>query len=235
MDLWAGTSGFAYRAWKGSFYPEDLSDDQMLSHYAQRLPAVEINQTFYRMPREDVLERWAGRVPEGFRFALKASRRITHHKRLAGAEDDVGYFVRTASRLGPRAGALLYQLPPSQRLDLARLEAFLDVLPNPGRSAFEFRHPSWHDETVWKALRARGAAWCVADMDEGPEAELVSTADWGYLRLRREDYDEAALARWAGRVREAGWREAFVFFKHEDAAVGPKLAALFLELAGAAA
>jgi uncharacterized protein YecE (DUF72 family) len=230
MDWWVGTSGYSYREWKGAFYPEDLPDAEMLRHYAGRLSAVEINQTFYRLPREDVLRGWAEQAPDGFRFCLKASRRITHQKRLAGAEEETGYLVRTASALGSRAGVILYQLPPSFRLDLGRLEAFLDELPNPRRSVFEFRHPSWREVGVLEALRARGAAWCTADTDETPETEPVSTADWGYLRLRRAAYAEDDLAEWAQRVRAAGWREAYVFFKHEDEATGPRLAERLLAL-----
>lgn len=235
MDLWVGTSGFAYREWKGPFYPEELPDDEMLRYYGERLPAVEINNTFYRMPRAEVLEGWASRVPDGFRFVLKASRRITHFKRLVGAEEDVGYLVRTASALRDRAGAILYQLPPNLPADPDRLETFLAALPNPGRSAFEFRHPSWETEEVDELLRACGAARCVADVDDAPEPELSVTSEWTYLRLRRASYEDADLARWADRLSAAGVEGAYVFFKHEDAGEGPRLAARFLEIAGGGA
>lgn len=234
MDLWVGTSGYAYREWKGAFYPDDLPDGEMLRHYAERLPAVEINQTFYRLPRADVLETWADRVPDGFRFALKASRRITHFKRLRDAGEEVEYLVRTASALRDRAGVILYQLPPNLPADLELLGAFLDELPNPGRSAFEFRHPSWRDPEVYEALRERGAALCIAETDDEPDPPVVATASWGYLRLRRADYGEAELAAWAERVAETGWEGAYVFFKHEAEGEGPRLAARFLELAGEA-
>jgi len=231
MDVWAGTSGYSYAAWKGSFYPEDLSNADMLSYYATRLPAVEINNTFYRMPNERVLEGWAESVPDGFRFALKASRRITHFKRLKDVEEETEYFVRTASALADRAGVILYQLPPNFARDDDRLSAFLDQLPNPGRSAFEFRHASWFDDGVYSLLSARGAALCIAETDEGGhDPPPVRTADWTYLRLRQAEYDEDALAAWAERLASGGWESAYVFFKHEDAGVGPRLASRFLEL-----
>jgi len=233
MDVWAGTSGYSYAAWKGSFYPEDLSNADMLSYYASRLPAVEINNTFYRMPNERVLEGWAGVVPDGFRFALKASRRITHFKRLKDVEEETEYFVRAASALADRAGVILYQLPPNFARDDERLSAFLAQLPNPGRSAFEFRHASWFDDAVFSLLSGRGAALCIAETDEGDDPPPVRTADWTYLRLRRADYDEAALAGWAECLGAQGWESAYVFFKHEDAGVGPRLATRFLELVDA--
>lgn len=230
MRVWTGTSGFSYDAWKGSFYPDGLPQREMLAHYARRLPAVEINNTFYRMPRESVLESWANQVPDGFRFALKASRRITHFKRLKDAEEDAEYLVRTASVLADRAGAILYQLPPNFQVDVDRLRAFVDALPNPGRSAFEFRHPSWFDDAVFETLRARNAALCLSETDDLDDPPLVATADWTYLRLRRAEYSDGDLAVWSDRLREGPWREAYAFFKHEDAGVGPRLAARLREL-----
>jgi len=232
MRVWAGTSGYSYAAWKGAFYPEDLPAREMLSYYATRLPAVEINNTFYRMPRESVLEGWAESVPDGFRFALKASRRITHFKRLKDAEEETEYFVRTASALADRAGVILYQLPPNFKRDDERLAAFIGGLPNPGRSAFEFRHASWFDDGVFDLLRERNCALCIAETDEGDDPPPVATADWTYLRLRRTEYGEDELAAWAKRLGDAGWDQAYVFFKHEDAGVGPRLAARLLELTG---
>ena len=229
MQWLAGTSGFSYKEWKGTFYPEDLSSADMLAWYASRLPAVEINNTFYRMPRESVLEGWADSVPESFRFVLKASRRITHFKRLHGAEEETGYLLRTASTLGERLGAMLFQLPPNMKQDVERLNRFLDGLGDPGRIAFEFRHPTWFDEATYECLRAHGTAMCVADTDE-EDAEIVETAPWGYLRLRKADYPEAALSGWAERVRGTGWNRCFVFFKHEDGAAGPHMAERFMAL-----
>ncbi len=229
MRVLAGTSGFSYKEWKGSFYPEDLPAGEMLRFYSQRLPAVEINNTFYRMPKPALLKGWAAQVPEGFRFVLKASQRITHHKRLKDAGEEVAYFFRVAASLGGRLGPALFQLPPNLKKDLPRLETFLGWLPAGSRAAFEFRHASWFEEDVFEALRARGAALCVAE-DEGLATPLVATAGWGYLRLRRQDYGDAEVAAWAERVRGQEWDEAFVFFKHEEAGAGPKLAGRLLEL-----
>ncbi len=229
MRVLAGTSGFSYKEWKGSFYPEDLPADEMLSFYAGRLPAVEINNTFYRMPKPALLSAWAGQVPPEFRFVLKASQRITHRKRLKEAGDEVAYFFQTASTLGDRLGPTLVQLPPNLKKDLPRLEAFLGVLPAGARAAFEFRHASWFEDDVFEALRRSGAALCVAE-DEELATPLVATAGWGYLRLRRQDYDDAAVSAWAEKVRGQSWGEAYVFFKHEDAGAGPRLAAKLLEI-----
>ncbi len=231
--LLAGTSGWSYDAWKGPFYPEELPSRAMLGFYAARLPAVEVNNTFYRMPKPAVLETWAAQVPEGFRFALKASRRITHLKRLREVADETAYFLDVAGALGPRLGALLFQLPPNLKLDLARLDAFLALLPEGTPAAFEFRHPSWADAPVLERLRARGFAWVVADVDEAPPPSLVTTASWAYLRLRRASYDAAALEGWLSGLRAAALDRAFVFFKHEDEGAAPRLAAELLERAGA--
>jgi uncharacterized protein YecE (DUF72 family) len=231
MRVLAGTSGFSYKEWKGSFYPEDLPADRMLAYYAERLPAVEINNTFYRMPKPALLESWAAEVASGFRFVLKASQRITHFKRLKDTGSEVEYFFGVASTLGERLGPVLVQLPPNLKKDLPRLEAFLATLPAQARPAFEFRHASWFEDDVFAALRAKGAALCVAE-DEELATPLVATADWGYMRLRRQDYDDGAVAAWADRVRGQSWSEAYVFFKHEDAGAGPRLAAEFLKRFG---
>lgn len=231
MELFVGTSGFSYDAWKGPFYPEDLPRDGMLAWYGGRLSAVEVNNTFYRMPRASVLEGWAADVPAGFRFSLKASRKITHFGRLKpDTADATDYLVGTVSVLGPRLGALLFQLPPNMKVDPARLEAFLARLPGEVPAAFEFRYPSWRDPAVHALLEARGAALVHADTEDAEEEDPVRTAPWGYLRLRRPGYDDAALGRWAGRVGDAGWERAFVFFKHEEAGAGPRLAMRFREL-----
>jgi len=232
MRLYAGTSGFAYDEWKGTFYPEDLPADERLRYFGEKLPAVEINNTFYRLPKTSVVQSWADQVPDGFRFALKASRRITHQKRLVEAGGETEYLLRTTSTLGERLGALLFQMPPYLRQDVPRLAAFLELLPAGTRAAFEFRHESWVDEEVRDLLRSRDCALVVSETDDEPEAELVSTAGWGYLRLRRCDYTDAELAARAERVRAAGWDEAYVFFKHEEEGAGPEMALRFLELAG---
>jgi uncharacterized protein YecE (DUF72 family) len=231
MRLRAGTSGFQYKEWKGSFYPEDLAEASMLAYYAERLDAVEVNNTFYRMPKAATVRKWAGETPEGFRFCLKAPMRITHKKRLQEAEEEIAFFTASARELGSKLGPALFQLPPWFRKDAERLRGFLAQLPAGFPAAFEFRHESWFDEEVFGILRERGAALVVAEDEEG-ETPLVPTAPFGYLRLRRQDYGDPELARWGERVRAQPWEEAHVFFKHEDAGAGPRLAARFRELFG---
>ena len=226
MRVAVGTSGYAYKEWKGSFYPEKLAQNKMLAYYGERFDTVEINNTFYRMPNEKLLAGWASQVPDGFTFVLKASQRITHFKRLQDAGEELSYFLRTSSTLGPKLGPTLFQLPPNMKKDLPRLAAFLDLLPRHWRAAVEFRHASWQDDETHAALRDHHVALCAADAD-GEDAPVVPTAGWGYLRLRREQYEPNDLERWAQRVLAQPWEEAFVFFKHEDAGAGPKLAAEF--------
>ena len=235
MKLRVGTSGYSYKEWKGSFYPEKLPAAQMLRYYAERFPTVEINNTFYRMPSEAMLLKWAEQVPADFAFVLKASRRITHDHRLEHAEDSVGYFLRTSAVLGEKLGPLLFQLPPFLKQDVPRLRSFLALLPKDRRVAFEFRHATWFGDETYEALRAHGAALCAADTDDEEQAPLVPTAGWGYLRLRRADYGDSDLRNWAERIRGQGWSEAFVFFKHEDEGKGPQLAARFVELSAVGA
>ncbi len=163
MEMLAGTSGYSYKEWLGRFYPEKLPAAEMLRYYAERFRTVEINNTFYRMPAETMLARWAEEVPVHFAFTLKAPRRITHDKRLREAEGEVGAFVQRAAALGSKLGVLLFQLPPYLRKDVPRLQAFLDLVPAETRAAFEFRHVSWHDDEVYEALRARAAMLCVTD------------------------------------------------------------------------
>ena len=231
MKLWVGTSGYSYKAWLGNFYPEDLASKDMLRFYASRLPAVEINNTFYRLPKESVLQSWAEQVPGDFRFVLKASQRITHQKRLKEAGDEVEYLFRVAGALGMKQGAMLFQLPPNLRKDIGRLKAFLLLLPETVPVAFEFRHPSWFDEEVFACLRERNCSLCMAESDENANARLIATANWGYVRLRRPEYTQADLLDWKTRILAQPWDHAYVFFKHEDDGVGPKLAADFLRLA----
>jgi uncharacterized protein YecE (DUF72 family) len=223
MRVLPGTSGFSYKAWKGSFYPDDLPDSEMLRYYSSRLPAVEINNTFYRMPRAAQLQSWAEQVPDGFVFALKATQQITHRKRLKEAREAVSFFLQVATTLGDRLGPVLFQLPPNLKKDLPRLTDFLAFLPPSCRAAFEFRHESWFDDEVFGALSSTGAALCWAE-DEELATPNQSTAGWGYLRLRRPDYSGADLAAWAERIRGEPWREAYVFFKHEEEGTGPRLA-----------
>ena len=225
--LWTGTSGFSYKEWKGSFYPDKLPANRMLEYYSRRLSSVEINNTFYRLPRAEMLGKWASQVPEDFAFVLKASRRITHMARLKDAGDPLEYLTRTAlGALGTRLGPILFQLPPYLRVDVARLRDFLAILPEDVRAAFEFRHDSWFADDVYQALADHGAALVTADTGEG-EAPVVETASFGYARLRRPGYGEANLAEWAATLQRPAWRDVFVFFKHEDEGAGPRMAAGF--------
>lgn len=222
-----GTSGYNYEAWRGIFYPDDLPAKRMLSYYASNFDTVEINYSFYRKPTSKILANWAAQVPEGFRFALKCWQRITHQKRLKDAAELVAQFCEVARELGPRLAPVLYQLPPNLKADLPLLRDFLNQLPRDLKAAFEFRHQSWFTDETWSALREAGAAVCIAESDE-ILTPVVRTAPYGYFRLRRLDYDEAALRRWAEQVRQ--FDEAFVFFKHEDEARGPVFAKAFLPL-----
>ena len=216
MKLLAGTSGFAFKEWKGSFYPEDLKPDAMLRFYASRFPTVEINNTFYRLPKQHVLEEWAAQVPASFTFAIKASQRITHFARLkAESADAVGFLLKNTAVLGGKLGPILFQLPPNLKKDADRLRAFLALLPGDRRFTMEFRHESWFDDDVYDALRARDIAMCVVEQPAFA-SPVVATASWGYARLHRFDYDEAALAKWAKTIASQAWSEAFVFLKHDE-------------------
>ncbi|MDX1503106.1 MAG: DUF72 domain-containing protein [Thermoanaerobaculia bacterium] len=232
MKVYTGTSGFSYKEWKGAFYPEEIKNDEMLAHYAGRLGAVEINNTFYRLPRREVLAAWSSQVPDTFRFAVKASRRITHFKKLAGAESERDYLLTNLGEMGEKVGAVLYQLPPYLRKDLERLTGFLGELPKTPPAAFEFRHPSWYDDEVFAALERHDAALVIADTGGEADPPFRATAGWGYLRLRREAYGREALAQWAERIAGAPWDRVFVFFKHEDEAAGPRMAERFAALLG---
>jgi len=231
MKVLTGTSGYSFKEWKGKFYPADLPADGMLKFYASNFPTVEINNTFYRMPKESVVLEWAEQVPEGFRFAIKASQRITHIGRLKDVGSALEYFLRVASALGSKLGPTLFQLPPNFKKDPTRLDDFLKLLPRRWRAAFEFRHPTWHDEEVYAVLREAGAALCISDQED-METPFVATAPWGYLRLHKPAYDAAARKTWAARIKEQTWGEAFVFFKHDDDTAGPELAAEFAKAVG---
>ncbi|HEX9811924.1 MAG TPA: DUF72 domain-containing protein [Burkholderiales bacterium] len=231
MQVLAGTSGFSYKEWCGHFYPEKFPGDRMLRYYAERLPTVEINNTFYRMPAEAMLARWATEVPEHFAFTLKAPRRITHEKRLREAEENVAEFIRRAAALGGKLGVLLFQLPPFLKKDLPRLKDFLGVLPSGRRAAFEFRNESWQSEDVYDALRAHGAMLCVTDSDEG-DTPFVATSNEGYVRLRRTHYDDKDLRGWVERIAAHKLERAYVYFMHEDDALGTGWAKRAMELWG---
>lgn len=231
MTFYVGTSGFSYKEWKGPFYPEKLKDKEMLTYYASRLTAVEINNTFYRMPKRDVIRGWAGSTPENFRFVIKASRRITHFKRLKDTEEPMGFLLENTRELGERLGAILFQLPPNLRADVERLKRFVELIPCDVPAAMEFRHPSWFDEPVLDVLRGKNIAICHSD-DEELDLPFAVTADWGYLRLRRAGYDTDILKDWIRVADESGFDHCLVFFKHEDEGAGPNLALRFQELAG---
>jgi uncharacterized protein YecE (DUF72 family) len=217
VKLLAGTSGYAFKEWKGTFYPPELPQDAWLGHYAGRFPTVEINNTFYRLPKEHVLREWASQVPDAFTFAIKASQRITHHARLKpDCEGALEFLLKNTAVLGDRMGPILFQLPPNMKKDLARLRGFLGLLPSGRRYTIEFRHESWFEDEVLGALRERDVAMCVAEQEDFA-CPMQATASWGYLRLHRLDYDAAALAEWAKRLTSTGWSEAYVYFKHDEA------------------
>lgn len=229
MQLLAGTSGYSYKEWLGRFYPEKLPASAMLRYYAERFSTVEINNTFYRMPAESMLARWSEEVPEKFTFTLKAPRRITHDKRLREAESEVAEFLRRAGALGSKLGVLLFQLPPQLKKDVARLQDFLGLLPSDQRVAFEFRSASWQDDEVYEALRARAAMLCVTDTDKG-DTPFVATSDSGYIRLRRTHYDDADLRAWVERIAAQRLARTYVYFMHEDEALGTRFAQRLNEL-----
>ena len=230
MKLWVGTSGYSYKEWLGNFYPAGLGAKEMLRFYASCLPTVEINNTFYRLPNESVLASWAEQVPPEFRFVLKASQKITHIKRLKDAQVEADYLFRTATALKAHLGPILFQLPPNLRKDLDRLRNFVSILPETAAAAFEFRHPSWVDEEVFACLRKCNCALCISETDETECPALTQTADWGYIRLRRSEYSRADLSRWKERLLVQPWDHVYVFFKHENQGIGPKLASEFLNL-----
>lgn len=230
MRIHVGTSGYNYAEWKGTFYPATLKTKQMFGYYAERFATVEINYTFYRMPTEKTTAGWLAQAPAGFRYVLKAPRRITHVRRLKDCAELVEFFCRSAAVLGDHLGPLLFQLPPTLRIDVPRLRGFLETLPDTVRPAFEFRHDSWHADDVYQALTDHKAALCIADFgDHATPVEV--TARHGYFRLRDAGYQPADMERWAEAIaaRASGWDDVFVFFKHEDEGKGPAFARLFIE------
>jgi uncharacterized protein YecE (DUF72 family) len=232
MQLWIGTSGFQYPEWKGKFYPATLPASRMLPYYAERFASTESNYSFRQIPSLKTLEKWAAATPERFKFSFKAPQKITHFAKLRGCEDTVRFFHDTVATMGAKLGATLFQLPPTLKKDRDLLAAFLAGLPEGMSAAFEFRHTSWFDDEVFACLREHRAALCIAESAD-LETPPIVTAEFGYLRLRREDYTSAQIAKWAKFVRaRSEWREAFVYFKHEEACVGPKFAEEFKERLG---
>ena len=233
MNIWIGTSGYNYPEWKGSFYPEKLPSAKMLAYYAERFSTVEINYTFYRSPNEKILDGWNKATPEHFKLTLKAPRRITHDRRLRDSSDLVRQFLETAATLGSKLGALLFQLPPNFKKDVALFDAFLDAFPPRVCAAFEFRHDSWLDEEIYGRLRARNLALCVAD-SERLSTPVILTADYAYFRLRDEGYTPDDIARWGDVMREKTpmCQDVFVYFKHEEEGKGPEFAKLLMQHLG---
>jgi len=219
-NLLAGASGYSYKEWKGGFYPTDIRPDTMLAWYAERLPTVEINNTFYRMPKAEVLEAWAGATPKNFRFGIKASRRITHMARLKAddAADSVAFLYRNLAVLGAKLGPVLFQLPPFLKKDLPRLSEFLTLLPSGHQAAFEFRNDTWFADEVYDMLKAAGAALCLSEREDNAAPPLAETAPWGYIRLRLETYSDDDLKQWAKRLAATAWRQTYVYFMHEPTA-----------------
>lgn len=229
--LYVGTSGYSYKEWKGSFYPEKISPNEMLHYYASRLNAVELNNTFYRLPQKSMVESWKAQVPDNFRFSVKASQRITHLKQLKDAANETRLMLERFSAFEDRLGAVLFRLPPDMKKDIKRLEEFLKNLPADIPAAFQFEDATWFEEDdVSALLRSQNRVLCVLDTDEIRASHIEKTADWGYVRLRRVQYSESELKEWSKRIRAQDWKNTFVFFKHEDEGTGPKLAAQFMKL-----
>lgn len=218
--LFAGASGYSFKEWRGTFYPDKLKPEEMLAFYSERLPTVEINNTFYRMPQAEMLRNWLAITPDDFRFAIKASRRITHIARLKGeaAADSVGYLYSKLVELGTKRGPVLFQLPPNLKKDMARLTDFLRSLPAGHQAALEFRNDTWFDDETYDALRSVGAALCVSEREDNLPPPLVATANWGYVRLRLEEYSDEELRGWATRLAATDWQAIHVFFMHEPTA-----------------
>jgi uncharacterized protein YecE (DUF72 family) len=230
---WIGTSGFQYAEWKGTFYPEDLAASKMQPFYAGRFSTTEINYTFHRIPAAKTIDNWKQLTPENFRFSLKAPQKITHFARLQDCADTLRYFCDVVAALGEKLGPVLFQLPPNFKKDTFVFGDFVNGLPGGMRAAFEFRHESWFDDEVFETLKARNAALCIADTEK-LEAPKIATANYGYLRLRREDYGKLDIDHWARFIgeQETKWGDAFVYFKHEESGIGPKLATQMMDLLG---
>lgn len=230
MSLYVGTSGYSYKEWKGSFYPANLLPKDMLSYYSERFKAVELNNTFYRLPKPETIESWKAQTPKNFRFSAKVSQGITHFSRLKDATAATRTMLNAMSAFEDRLAAVLFRMPEDFEKDLKRLEIFLKNLPADTPAVFEFRHASWFDEDVLALLRSQNRVLCISDRDEMPVDHIDKTADWGYVRLRRVNYSESDLKTWIKLIKAQKWKDTYVFFKHEDEGTGPKLAAEFHRL-----
>jgi uncharacterized protein YecE (DUF72 family) len=228
MQLFVGTSGYSYPKWRGTFYPPKTPTDAMLEYYGTQFNTVEINGMFYRLPEKETVRQWTTQVPAKFQFAVKAPQTITHRKRLKDVERETKQLLDVADVLQKRRGPILFGLPPNLKCDLPRLDDFLTMLARRVPAAFEFRHPSWFQDDVFACLKKHKAALCVADAEELPPQKLIATTDWGYVRLRRENYTAAQLKRWVADIQAQPWKLAYVFFKHEDTGTGPRFAKQFL-------
>src|SRR5450432_159080 len=234
MNYWIGTSGFQYAEWKGTFYPEDLPTSKMLSYFAERLPTTEINYSFHRIPSAKTIEGWYKATPENFKFSLKAPQKVTHWQKLRNCGDTLRYFHQVICDLEKKLGCVLFQLPPTLKKDAALLKDFLVDIPDGMRAAFEFRDPGWFSDDIYELLKGKNLALCIADSEKIATPE-IATANYGYLRLRREDYRSADITRWSEVLKknESGWSDAYVYFKHEESGIGPKLAQQMIELLAA--
>ena len=231
MNLWIGTSGFQYTEWKGTFYPATMPTAKMLPYYAEGFSTTEINYSFHRIPSAKTIEGWYQATPDRFKFSLKAPQKVTHFAKLRNCGDTMRYFHQVICDLEGKLGCVLFQLPPALKKDAPLLRSFLADTPDEMRAAFEFRDSSWFDEETYELLRSKNLALCIADSEKLATPE-VATADYGYLRLRREDYQEADVTRWADSIKaKAGaWSDVFVYFKHEESGIGPKLAQQMMAL-----
>jgi uncharacterized protein YecE (DUF72 family) len=230
MNYFVGTSGYSYIAWKGNFYPRTISSKEMLRFYASQFSSVENNGTFRKLPPLAAAQAWTNDVPKTFRFALKAPQSITHYRRLNNVDEPTEDLLNFAKVLKKNGGPILFQLPPNFKKDLARLDNFLTLIDCRAPAAFEFRHASWFDDETFACLRRHRSALCIADAAELPQVDFIVTANWSYLRLRRERYTAKQLRAWIDKLANAKLREAYVFFKHEDTGTGPRLARRFLNL-----
>ena len=230
MKLYVGTSGYSYKEWKGSFYPEDIKPDKMLDFYSEKFSTVEINNTFYRIPQKSVLEKWKKQVPKDFRFSVKAPQRITHMKKLKDVDEDIRYFIDIIISLGNKLGIVLFQFPPYFRKNIELLQNFTNLLPGNITAAFEFRHESWFGEDIYACLNEKNFPLCLSETDKEPDIDITSTASKGYLRLRKSDYTKKEIKKWYDKIKKQNWETVFVFFKHEDGAKGPKYAKQLIDL-----